>query len=142
MDELDTAYEIVREYYEAVDVMVREDREGFARNYFADDAGLWLASVNGRIVGCIALRQLAHLARSGEIKRMYVRPEYRGKGISEALLKSLEDWASKHGCRTLYLDSKKDLIPAIRFYRRHGYQFCERYNENPQATIFMRKQLP
>jgi GNAT superfamily N-acetyltransferase len=41
----------------------------------------------------------------------------------------------------LYLDTKDDLDPAIRFYQRHGYKRCGRYNNNPQATIFMRKRL-
>jgi hypothetical protein len=42
------------------------------------------------------------------------------------------------GYSTLYLDSKDDLIDAIRFYRKQGYRSCERYNENPQATVFMK----
>jgi hypothetical protein len=41
----------------------------------------------------------------------------------------------------LYLDTKDDLDNAIRFYLRHGYKCCGRYNRNPQATMFMRKRL-
>jgi ribosomal protein S18 acetylase RimI-like enzyme len=67
--------------------------------------------------------------------------EHRGQGVAEALLGALEAYATEHGYAALYLDSKKDLMPAIRFYRRHGYSPCERYNDNPQATIFMRKEL-
>lgn len=141
LKELDPAYAIVSEYYEAVSVLVRDDRAAFEREYFADGAGLWLATVNRQIVGCIGLHRLPYLMDSGEIKRLYVRREYRGQGIAEALLQALEAYAMEHGYATLYLDSKKDLMPAIRFYRRHGYSPCERYNENPQATIFMRKEL-
>jgi GNAT superfamily N-acetyltransferase len=141
LQEVDDAYGIVSEYYEAVGVLVRDDRAAFEREYFVDGAGLWLATAGRKIVGCIGLHHLPHLKDSAEIKRLYVRLEYRGRGVAEALLKTLEEFAVENGYATLYLDSKKDLMPAIRFYRRHGYSPCERYNDNPQATIFMRKEL-
>jgi ribosomal protein S18 acetylase RimI-like enzyme len=54
----------------------------------------------------------------------------------------LERFASERQVAWLYLDTKDDLTGAIAFYRRHNYRVCERYNDNPQATIFMRKRLP
>ena len=141
LNEMDAAYEIVCEYYEAVGVLVREDRASFEHQYSGEGAGVWLASAAGDVVGCIALRRLSPRSKSGEIKRLYVRPEHRGHGIAEALLHHLEKYARNCGYKTLFLDSKKDLMPAVRFYRRHGYKFCGRYNDNPQATIFMRKEL-
>lgn len=139
--ELEAAYQIVSEYYEAVGVVVREGRPRFEHEYFGEGAGVWLATERGRIIGCIALRKLSRPKNSGEIKRMYVQPEHRGQGVAESLLSALETYASESGYKRLYLDSKKDLMPAIRFYRRHGYEHCERYNDNPQATVFMRKTL-
>lgn len=141
VERMDEAYAIVREYYEAVGVVVREDRETFAREYFGDGSGVWLAYDGGDVVGCIALRSQPRLDSAGEIKRMYVKPESRVRGIAERLLKALEDYAAEAGYRTLYLDTKDDLTTAIRFYQAHGYEACERYNENPQATMFMRKGL-
>jgi ribosomal protein S18 acetylase RimI-like enzyme len=141
LEGLSTAYGIVCEYYAAVSVMVREDPAAFEREYFGEGAGIWLAEKEGAISGCIALRHLPQRKDSGEIKRLYVRPQHRGQGVAEMLLHALESYAAAYEYKTLYLDSKKDLMPAIRFYRRHGYEFCERYNDNPQATVFMRKQL-
>lgn len=141
LERMDEAYAVVREYYEAVGVVVREDAESFAREYFGDGSGVWLAYKDATVVGCIALRPLPRFKRAGEIKRMYVKPESRGQGIAEQMLAALEEYAAEAGYRTLYLDTKDDLTTAIRFYRRHGYEACERYNENPQATIFMRKEL-
>lgn len=138
---MDEAYAIVREYYEAVGVVVRDDPESFRREYFGEGSGVWLAYEGGNVVGCIALRHLQKMDRAGEIKRMYVKPEARGQGIAERLLKALEEYAVEAGYQALYLDTKDDLTTAIRFYRQHGYHPCERYNENPQATIFMRKPL-
>lgn len=141
LNQMEEAYAIVREYYEAVDVVLRDDVPSFAHDYFGDGSGIWLAYEDAKAVGCIALRPLSRFERAGEIKRMYVKPESRGCGIAEQLLKALEEFAAEVGYRTLYLDTKDDLTTAIRFYQRHGYEPCERYNENPQATMFMKKGL-
>lgn len=141
LERAEEAYAIVQEYYAAVDVVVREDAEEFAHEYFGDGAGIWLASDDAKTVGCIALRPLPRFEQSGEVKRLYVKPEVRGQHIADRLLRALENYAVEAGYRTLYLDSKDDLLPAIHFYHRHGYEDCERYNENPQATIFMKKGL-
>ncbi|HYK35077.1 GNAT family N-acetyltransferase [Alloacidobacterium sp.] len=141
LEEIDAAYGIVSEYYEAVSVLVRDDRIAFEQEYFVDGAGLWLATAEDEVIGCIGLHRLSHLKDGAEVKRLYVRTAYRGQGVAEALLQTLEDYATEQGYKALYLDSKKDLMPAIRFYRRHGYAPCSRYNDNPQATIFMRKEL-
>ena len=141
LERMDEAYVIVREYYEAVGVVVRDDPESFARDYFGAGAGVWLAYEDESVIGCIALRPLPQMERAGEIKRMYVKPEARGQRIAERLLKALEEYAAEVGYRALYLDTKDDLTTAIRFYQRHGYEACERYNEDPQATMFMRKGL-
>jgi ribosomal protein S18 acetylase RimI-like enzyme len=135
------AYAIVQEYYDAVDVVVREDEDEFAREYFGAGSGIWLATEDAEVVGCIALRRLPGFERSGEVKRLYVRPAMRGRKIADGLLRALEEYAFEFGYRALYLDTKDDLVAAIRFYRQHGYEGCERYNENPQATIFMKKGL-
>lgn len=139
--ESEAAYSIVSEYYEAVDVLVRDDRSAFEREYFAKDAGIWLATDNDEIIGCIALHRLPNLDNGGEIKRLYVRHSHRGQGVAADLLAALEAYAEGQGYAALYLDSKDDLMPAIRFYQRQGYLPCERYNDNPQATIFMCKRL-
>jgi GNAT superfamily N-acetyltransferase len=141
LPELDAAFDIVCEYYEVVGVVVREQKQAFEQEYFTDGTGFWLASIDQSIAGCIALRALPHLGKSAEIKRLYVRPAHRKRGVAEALLKALEEYATEHGYSTLCLDTNDDLSAALRFYLSHGYQPCERYNDNPQATIFLQKHL-
>jgi GNAT superfamily N-acetyltransferase len=141
LDEAAEAYAIVAEYYEAVQVVVREDAAEFREKYFGPGAGIWLARDGAAVVGCIALRPLKEIAGCGEVKRLYVKPEYRGRAIAERLLEALEAYAREWGYGAIYLDSKDDLKAALRFYARHGYAECARYNENPQATVFMRKEL-
>ena len=139
--EINTAYAIVEEYYEAMSVVARDTREAFAQLYFADGTGIWLALLEGKIIGCIALRARPQFTDSGEVKRLYVQPEYRGQGIAVALHDALETCARNFGYRWLYLDTADNMTSAIRFYEAQGYVCCARYNENPQATIFMRKEL-
>jgi GNAT superfamily N-acetyltransferase len=140
-EHLAVAYDLVQEYYEAASVVAREDGEEFAREYFGDGAGVWLAENDGNIVGCAALRTLKEKRDCGEIKRLYVRPSYRGQGIADLLFEALESYARKFGYLWLYLDTASDMKAAARFYERKGFLPCERYNNNPQAAIFMRKTL-
>ncbi len=140
-EELDRAFNLVKEYYEEVDVEVREDHREFRDQYFGKGAGVWLAEVNDAEAGCVALRKLGKAENCGEIKRMYVRAGYRGRGLADTLLGALEEYAAKCGYQWLYLDTTDTMNAAARFYERHGYKRCERYNENPQATIFMRKRM-
>ncbi len=137
----DVAFGLIEEFYEAIKVVVRDDR-AVLQSYVSDpNGGIWVAYCDGHPAGCIALRTQSKEEAAGEVKRMFVRPAYRGKGIALQLLAELEAFAAARGFRRLYLDTKDDLREAIQFYKRTGYELCERYNENPQATIFMRKAL-
>jgi len=136
-NDLDHAWAIVTDYYDAVAVVVREDRPAFEREYFSDASGIWLAGNADEVVGCIALRPLKVFPASGEVKQLYVKPKARGRGVAGLLLDALHEYARAVGYEWLYLDSKDDLAAAIAFYEKRGYRRCGRYNDNPQATIFM-----
>ncbi len=139
--EIDAAYAIVEEYYESMNVVARDTRDEFAQLYFKNGAGIWLAWLEEKAIGCIGLRAMPQFTDSGEVKRLYVRPEYRGRGMAATLYDALQSYATNSGYRWLYLDTADNMTAAIRFYEQQGYECCARYNENPQATIFMRKEL-
>jgi ribosomal protein S18 acetylase RimI-like enzyme len=65
----------------------------------------------------------------------------RGRGIADKLLDAQEVHARKEGLEWIYLDSYDDLKTAIALYETRGYERCQRYNDNPQATVFMRKKI-
>lgn len=73
----------------------------------------------GMALACGALRQLD--ATTAEVKRMYVRPEQRGTGLSTAILRTLEAAARDRGRTTLRLETGAVMPAAIRFYEREGY---------------------
>lgn len=141
LEEFDVAFRIVEEYYDAANVIARDAKEEFHKYYFGERSGVWLASCGNNVVGCIALREFVEIPRSGEIKRMYVQPAHREHGIAKMLLGALEQFAAITGYEWLYLDSAPGMDTAIRFYRHHGYESCARYNNNPQANIYLRKKI-
>jgi ribosomal protein S18 acetylase RimI-like enzyme len=140
-EELEAAYQIVQEYYEAAGVVAKDSKDEFAQLYFCDGAGVWLAREEKAVIGCVALRALPEHEASGEIKRMYVRPERRKAGVAQALLEDLEAYAAGFGYRWLFLDSAPEMEAAVRLYKRNGFEVCPRYNDNPQANIFLRKRI-
>lgn len=137
--ELDAAVRIVEEYYDAANVVARDTKDEFQRYYFGERSGVWLALLENNAVGCIALREFSEIPGSGEIKRMYVQPMHRGHGIAQELLDTLERFAANAGYEWLYLDSAPGMDTAVRFYQRNGFEPCPPYNDNPQASIYLRK---
>jgi DNA-binding MarR family transcriptional regulator/GNAT superfamily N-acetyltransferase len=137
----DEAVEILQEYYEAVHVVQRDKPESLQKLIDAPASGMWVAYLEDEVVGCVMLRKLASIPNVGECKRMYVKPLARGRHIADMLLDAQEEFARKAGLEWIYLDTYDDLKPAIAIYERRGYERCERYNDNPQATLFMRKNI-
>ena len=135
------AIQILQEYYEAVHVVQRDKPQSLQKLIEAPASGMWLAYIGQDVVGCVVLRKLTSIPKAGECKRMYVKPAARGLHIADMLLDVQEEFARKAGLEWIYLDTYDDLKPAIAIYERRGYQRCERYNDNPQATLFMRKNI-
>jgi GNAT superfamily N-acetyltransferase len=137
----DAAFALIEEYYEAIGVVVRDDRAALEHYLASPDSSIWIASVDATPAGCVMLRPLPQIPHAVEVKRLYVRPAFRGQHLAHALMQAAEEHARAEGIAWFYLDTKDDLHAAIHFYLSTGYQPCPRYNDNPQATIFLRKQL-
>ncbi|KIH98406.1 acetyltransferase [Streptomonospora alba] len=88
----------------------------------AEDTAVFLAaaeSEGGEVVGCGALRRLDE--HTFELKRMYVVPDRRGRGIGAALLHALEDAGRERGARRMRLETGVEQPEAMRLYERCGY---------------------
>jgi len=90
-------------------------------------------------VGCAGLRVLDD--RVGELKRVYVRPSARGRGLGTALITALETYARSCNLTTLRLDTRHELDEALRIYERHGYRRIERYKQPGLADLWFEKSL-
>lgn len=101
-----------------------------------------VAVLGGRAVACGAWQRLD--AGTAELKRMYVRPAFRGRGIARQLVVSLEEEALAAGHPTLRLETGSYLPAAIALYRSVGYTPIPTYGEyvnNPYSVCF-EKRLP
>jgi putative acetyltransferase len=78
-------------------------------------------------VGCGAFKEFE--AASVEIKRMFVRPMHRQRGIAQAVLAELETWAGELGYATCVLETGKKQPEAIALYQRSGYAFTPNYGQ-------------
>jgi N-acetylglutamate synthase-like GNAT family acetyltransferase len=140
-DDTQRARTIVEEYNESIGVVKRDDATHFDQ-YVSSPNAFWLAEIDHESAGCVALRPLPEVhGRACEVKRLYVRPAYRRAGVAAELMDAVEAYALEVGYDAIYLDTFDALADAVRFYERRGYERIQRYNENPQATIFMRKAL-
>jgi len=135
------ALDLLHEYYEAVHVVRRDTPHTLRKIFEENSSGLWLAYLGEKAVGCVMLRSLPSIPLAGECKRLYVQPAARGRRIADQLLDAQEDYARSQDLAWIYLDSYDDLEAAIALYRKRGYVPCDRYKDNPQATVFLRKRI-
>ena len=108
---------------------------------YAPPGGVFLVGrVDGPVVACGAIRRLG--PDLGEIKRMWIDPQWRGQGHGASLIAALEAAARELGYSRLRLDTSELLVEAVRLYESCGYRRIDRYNDNPDATLFYEKYLP
>ena len=99
-----------------------------------------LAKAAGEYAGCIAVRKFEE--RIAELKRMYVRPSQRGKGLGDALLRVALEKARELGYQKIRLDTLSNMAPAIALYKKYGFHEIAAYYHNPeQNVVYFEKEL-
>jgi putative acetyltransferase len=113
-----------------------EQRHGLALDaIFQPHIHFFVARLDGAAVGCAGVALFADLA---EVKRMYVRPAVRGRGIADALLARIENVTRDAGLARLCLETGDRQLAAIRVYERAGFSRCGAfgaYAAMPPASI-------
>jgi DNA-binding MarR family transcriptional regulator/GNAT superfamily N-acetyltransferase len=137
----DDVLRLINEYYEAINVAQRDAPATIKKIIQDKRSGVWLAYLNNQAVGCVVLKALPSMSSAAECKRLYVQPQARGHGLANSMLDALETFAHDRGLTWIYLDSFDALKAAVDLYKKRGYVPCDRYNDNPQATIFLRKKV-
>ncbi|MCF8308131.1 MAG: GNAT family N-acetyltransferase [Bacteroidales bacterium] len=99
-----------------------------------------LKEPQGTFFGCIAVRKLVE--EVGEIKRMYLKPEWRGLGYGKVLLDIALEAAKDLGYKKVRLDTLDTMTAAIAIYKEAGFYEIPQYRENPfDNAVFMEKEM-
>jgi putative acetyltransferase len=100
-------------------------------------AGVMLVVVDpdGEVVGTAAVRRLE--PGVVELKRMWLRPDRRGRGLARRLMDRCLEEGRTLGGRAMRLDSEHRLAAAVRLYRSYGFREIPDYNGNPRANVWM-----
>lgn len=117
--------------------------DGFGGHRAPDVGEFMLGRIDGKPVACGALRLLA--VGIGEIGCMYVRPAWRGQGLSRLILAALEERAVELGCRLLRLETVRDQGWAVRLYEGAGFHSVHGHPEgvdDPRRAYYEKSLLP
>ena len=108
--------------------------------YSPPEGRLFLAEYGGEIAGCIALRKLEK--EICEMKRLYVKPQFRGHNIGKNLVEKLIEDARKIGYKKMRLDTVPAMQTAQKLYKSIGFKEIEPYRLNPvQGAVYMELKL-
>ena len=101
---------------------------------------LYLVYYNNEVAGCIGLKKIDK--KNCEMKRLYVRPKFRGKQIGEQLIEKIIKAAKEIGYSYMLLDTLPFLKGAIYLYKKYGFYEIASYNNSPMDTsIYMKLDL-
>lgn len=112
-----------------------EELRDLPGEYAEPRGALLLAQVNGEIAGCCALRPLdgCDYSNAAEMKRLYVRPAFRGLGLGRQLAEAILDTARHAGYACVLLDTLDDMEAARALYEDLGFEEVPPFYHNPHA---------
>lgn len=118
-----------------------ESRHGFSvQKLIADSVAFFVIRVGGSPAGCGGIKLFG--TEYGELKRMYVRPQFRGLGLAKLLLDHLEDYARSHNVGILRLETGIHQHAAIGLYERSGFQVIPpfgEYRDDPVSRCYEKR---
>jgi GNAT superfamily N-acetyltransferase len=137
--------ELWREYWKSFGLSDQfqgfgEELNGLPGVYGSDGGVLLVAWSEDTVAGTIALRRLND--RAGEVKRLYLRPEFRGRGLGRRLIDEVVNRARQFGYQVLYADTLPVMRDALSLYAKMGFENVDAYSSQPTpGAVFLRLRL-
>ncbi|MBM7830688.1 ribosomal protein S18 acetylase RimI-like enzyme [Agromyces cerinus] len=141
---------ILRRYYDdiigryngrpATDSEIEETLADEPSDDLRGETGAFVVARDGHeVLGCAGVRYID--AEVGELTRVFITSEARGRGLGAALIGEVERVAERRGVRRIRLEVRGDLVEAQRLYRRAGYREVAAFSDGPYADHWMAKDL-
>ena len=131
------AKEMFRAYAAAININLdfqhfETELSDLPKMYSLPQGGIILASDHDSVIGCVAIRKINE--KEGELKRMYVAPEYQNKGFGKTLLQKALILAKECNYEKVKLDTLNYMSSAIYLYKQAGFYEIPPYYSNPIST--------
>ncbi|NOT49006.1 MAG: GNAT family N-acetyltransferase [Acidobacteria bacterium] len=137
--DLETVRTLFREYESWLDLDLcfqgfEDELRTLPGKYGSPDGRLFIARVNGEPAGCVAMRKIENGVC--EMKRLYVRTEFRGLGVGNLLIEKLIKTARTAGYSKIRLDTYPlKMSKAVKLYESHGFRSIPPYYANPHKNV-------
>ena len=119
---------------------IDDELNDLKKKYLPPNGEILVALNEDEVLGMVAYYR--HDDKTCEMKRLYVKPEARGLHLGDELVCEVISHARDNGYETMLLDTIRPLEPAIKLYKKQGFEECEPYYENPMDdVIYMKKSL-
>ena len=144
--DLDAIRELFREYEKELNEDIcfqsfEDELRDPLKKYGPPSGDLMLAYWDDEVAGCIALTKMKE-ENACEMKRLYVRPDFRKNKIGKYLVEDLLTAAKERNYRIMRLDTFEKLEPAIHLYHQYGFKNISAYYDNPlNGVVYMEKEL-
>ncbi|HEX3583414.1 MAG TPA: GNAT family N-acetyltransferase [Thermoanaerobaculia bacterium] len=140
-DDYDVVRELLREYAAAIGVDLSfQDFEKEVESLAAFYDRILIAKSGDDVAGCVALRHISDI--TCEMKRLYVRPAFRGHGTGRALALGIIEEARRRGYTRMRLDTLPTMSEAFALYESLGFHSIAPYRHNPvDGTKYLELEL-
>ncbi len=139
--QLESLRELLREYQQSIGVDLcfqnfEAELAALPGDYMPPDGRLIIGEIEGKVACCVAMHRFD--AETAEMKRLFVRPAFRGYGLGRLLTQTIIEDARSKGYQRLVLDTMPDMRDAQAMYEQFGFRDIPAYTVNPvQGARFM-----